>query len=124
MNKKIYISGPISGRPRDIYMAQFERAAELLKSYGYDPVNPTKFWVCRWRWLYRMLGYELTLLYDVWRLLQCHQIYKIPGWRESRGCNIESCFAFHFQIFPIGTKLRDTIDKKMAKFIEKQTTNV
>lgn len=117
--KKVYISGQISGLSREEYMARFARAEELLANEGFNVVNPTRFIVCRWPWLYQRLGYVGTLLYDLWRLSKCDVIYKIPGWKESRGANVESCWAFHYGIYLLPPKQRGIIDKKMGKFIDK-----
>ena len=126
--KKVYISGQISGLERDMYMARFAKAESLLRDGGYCVVNPTRVWVCRWERLWKLLAggtsehtaYRLTLLYDLWLLLRCDLIYKIPGWQESRGANIESCVAYHFKIWQLPTKQRERMDKLMAKMIEKQ----
>lgn len=114
--KKVYLSGRISGLPRKQYMAYFQKAEDLLTEEGFKVVNPTKFIMCRHLWLYRLLGYELTLLYDLWRMLHCDNIYKLPGWRDSRGAQIESCVAYHFKIWPVRQKILEAIDKKMAKY--------
>lgn len=95
-------------------------AEKLLKDAGYEVVNPTKFFICRHLWAYRMLGYVPTLLYDLWRLSRCDLIYKIPGWQQSKGANVESCWAWHFKIWQPATKYREQMDKKMAKLIVKQ----
>ena len=116
---RVYISGPISGLERVAYMAIFAKAEELLKALGYTVLNPTKLLPCRWPWLYKILGYRLTLLYDLWVMRTCHFIYKIPGWRESPGANIESCWAFHTGMWSLPKKAREDIDLKMAKFIYK-----
>lgn len=118
--KKVYISGKISGLERDVYLAHFAKAEELLKAQGYKVVNPTKMPPCRWPWLYKLMDYNLTLLYDIWLMMGCDHIYKIPGWRESPGSNIESCAAYHLNIWPLMRKERDKIDLKLAKaFSEK-----
>jgi hypothetical protein len=67
-----------------------------------------------------LLGYRLTLLYDLWHLSRCTHIYKMPGWQQSRGANIESCWAFHFKIWPTGKKSRENIDRQISKLIIKQ----
>lgn len=90
---KIYISGKISGLPREEYMRQFREAEENLKVNGYDVVNPTRFAVCKYEWLYKLVGYNLTLLYDLWRLSKCDAIWMLPGWMHSRGATIERTFA-------------------------------
>ena len=62
--KICYLSGKISGLGRETYLARFAHAEEILKREGFAVINPTKFAPCRWPWLYNILGYELTLLYD------------------------------------------------------------
>ena len=115
--QKVYISGPITGLKRSEYMLRFHKAEKLLRREGYWVVNPTKFAPCRYQWLYKLMGYRLTILYDLWRLMHCDLIYKMPGWKQSHGAQMESCVAFHSNIWPIPRPLRDKIDMKMAKFI-------
>ena len=115
MSKRVYISGQMSELPRKEYLARFAKAEELLKQEGYAVVNPARLLPSRWPWLYRLMGYRLTLLYDLWRLSHCDLIYKIPGWKESHGANIESCWAFHMGIYLLPLNMRDKIDKKVAK---------
>lgn len=122
--KRIYISGAMTdrntGKVTDENIMAFHKAEVLLREHGYHHiVNPAKVWACRWHWLYKIVGYRLTLLYDLWLLLRCGCIYKIPGWRNSRGANVESCMAYHFRIFTLPEKKRDAIDKKLAKAMEK-----
>ena len=108
-NARVYISGPMSGLEREHYLEIFKRAEQSLRSQGYTKVvNPIRVWACRWPWLYRIVGYRLTLLYDLWLLMRCDLIYKLPGWQQSRGANIESCVAYHFKIHPVP----DNITKK------------
>ena len=93
MKKKIYISGPISGFDREHYMRTFKEAEVFLQLDGLTPVNPTRFLPCRWPWLYKMMGYRLTLLYDLFFLMRCNGIYMIDGWKNSRGAQIEHMVA-------------------------------
>ena len=119
-NAKVYISGPMSGLDRELYLKMFRRAEQSLRSQGYHKiVNPIRVWACRWPWLYKIIGYRLTLLYDLWLLMQCDQIYKLPGWRDSKGANIESCVAYHFKIWPVPQSDIKKLDKKLAKLMEK-----
>ena len=120
MSKRVYISGQMSGLPREEYLARFAKAESLLRQEGFAVVNPARLLPSRWPWLYRLMGYRLTLLYDLWRLSHCDLIYKIPGWKESHGANIESCWAYHQNICLLYTKTREKIDKKMAKFIDRK----
>ena len=122
-NARVYISGPMSGLDRELYLKMFRRAEQSLRSQGYTRVvNPIRVWACRWSWLYRIVGYRLTLLYDLWLLMRCNQIYKLPGWRDSKGANIESCVAFHFKIWPVPDSQTKKLDKRLAKLVEKWNT--
>ena len=126
--EKVYISGPMSGLEREQYLELFRRAEQSLRSQGYRRiVNPIRVWVCRWPWLYRLMeravgrdtAYYSTLLYDLWLLRRCDLIYKLPGWRESKGANIESCVAYHFKIWSVPHDDTKKLDKRLAKLIEK-----
>ena len=118
--KRIYISGPMSGVPREQYLEMFRRAEQSLRAQGYTRiVNPIRVFACRLPWLYRIVGYRLTLLYDLWLLTRCDLIYKIPGWKESRGANIESCVAYHFKIWSVPFSQTKKLDKKLAKLKDK-----
>lgn len=88
---KIYISGPISGRPIKEAEEHFAKAfGSLLFDYHSPkhPVNPMKIkpflglknWYC----------YMIT---DVWALLKCDAIYMLKGWDQSRGARIEKRIA-------------------------------
>ena len=119
-NARVYISGPMSGVDRKVYLEMFKRAEQSLRSHGYSRiVNPIRVWACRWPWLYRLVGYRMTLLYDLWLLMRCDQIYKLPGWRDSKGANIESCVAYHFKIWPVPQADIKKLDKRLAKLMEK-----
>ena len=121
--ERVYISGPMSGLDRWLYMEMFRRAEQSLRSRGYHKiVNPIRVWVCRWPWLYKVIGYRLTLLYDLWLLMRCDQIYKLPGWQKSKGANIESCVAYHFKIWPVPKDVVKKIDKRLEKLIIKFET--
>lgn len=130
-NAKVYISGPMTdpktGRVTDENIMAFVRAYALLKKEKYQKiVSPTRVWVCKWPWMYRLLekifgktvAYKLVLLYDIILLMRCDMIYKIPGWKESRGAQIESCIAYHFNLWVLPTKQREKIDRKLAKAME------
>ena len=130
--QRVYISGPLTdvatGLPSMENCVAFQKAVTLLRKEGYvRQVNPTRVWVCRWPWLYRALSkitsertaYVLTLLYDIWLMLHCDLIYKIPGWRESRGAQIESCIAYHFKVWTLPLKTQERINKKLVKAMTK-----
>ena len=119
-NARVYISGPMSNLTREQYMEIFRRAEQSLRDQGYHRiVNPIHVWACRWPWLYRLIGYKLTLLYDLWLLSRCDLIYKMAGWKDSRGANIESCVAYWFKIWPVPQNDIRKLDKRLAKLQEK-----
>lgn len=112
----IYISGPISGVRREVFMERFAAAEKSLRSLGYvNIVNPTRLWVCRFPWLYKLLGYKLTLFIDLWLLTRCRLIYKMPDWRDSRGAQIESCVAYHFNTWTVNKQQREIVDDAVKK---------
>ena len=100
---RIYISGPISGRTREEYMRHFSEAEEYLRGEGMEPVNPTRFLLCKWYGLLeRIVGgetaYRTVLLYDLWQMLRCQGLYMLDGWKMSRGANIEHDVAEWFDL--------------------------
>lgn len=115
----VYISGKITGLPRATYLAHFAHAEQLLRREGYRVVNPTRFAVCRWQWLYRLIGYEKTLLYDLWRMTHCQRIFLIPGWQDSQGARIESFTAHVLGIYRLPHGKKDELEKEMKDLMEK-----
>ena len=95
---KVYISGPISGIDRAVYLENFAKAETKLKAKGYDVLNPTRLAPSRWLWIYKVLGYRLTLLYDLWHLLRCDGITMLSGWEQSKGARLEKATADIFKI--------------------------
>ena len=127
-NARVYISGPMSNLSREQYLELFKLAEQSLRSQGYHKiVNPIRVWACRWPWLWKILvsltsehtAYTLVLLYDLWLLSRCDLIYKMAGWRDSRGANIESCVAYWFKIWPVPQNDIRKLDKRLAKLQEK-----
>ena len=119
--QKVYISGRMSGLARKDYMAVFNKAEELIRARGYKVVNPARLPICRWPWLYRLLGYRIALLTDLYMLMRCDRIYKLPGWRESRGANIEGCTAYHFGVRLMPAEDYTAINAEIMKFMEQHT---
>lgn len=115
--ERVYICGRISSLPRKEYMEQFALAESILRRCGYTPVNPTRYMP---QCLYKIVGYKLTLLFDLWLLSRCDYIIKLPCWRQSRGANIESCWAFHFKVWPLPLRWREIIVNEVTKLIKHQ----
>ena len=89
MKKKVYISGPISGLKRQEYLCRFADVEGMLKRRGLVVVNPTRLAPCRWSWIYRLIGYRLTLAYDLWWLRRCQYIYMMWLSEKSLGSRLE-----------------------------------
>ena len=118
MKNRVYISGKITGLSRFYYMELFAHAEAILRKHGYKTINPTKFIFCRWQWLYKLMGYRLVLLIDLWVLDKfCNRIYLIPGCLyESVGSRIESSFAYNRGIRELPEDELRNIDEEMMAY--------
>ena len=96
--EKVYLSGAISGRDREEYLTQFADAEKHLRQLGYDVCNPTKALPCRFLWIYKLLGYKLTLIFDLWLLSRCDKICMLSGFENSKGAFLEKVAAETFGI--------------------------
>jgi hypothetical protein len=102
---RIYIAGPMTGKPEWNFPAFFE-AAEALKRAGYEPVNPAE-----------AFGGDTSRTHQEYmreacrQLATCQGILLLDGWRESKGATFECCIAhvlgmeFYEQSEPFGLKL-------------------
>lgn len=96
---KIYISGPMSGLHREVYLRKFREAEKELRGLGFRRiVNPINVWACRWPWLYRIIGYRLTLWYDIQLLKRCDAIYLLTNWELSKGACREFDVACNYDL--------------------------
>ena len=87
---KVYLSGRMSGLPENIWHARFYGAECGLARMGLRAVNPARSIIARHPLLYRILGYRLTLAYDLWLLSRCDAIYMVgTDWQQSRGARLE-----------------------------------
>ena len=91
---KIYISGPISGKP-DYNRPAFDEAKRQLADAGYDPVSPLDCSDPEWSW-------EECMKADIRTLLECEGVAYLQGWTYSRGSVIEIMLAMDLEI-PIKT---------------------
>lgn len=117
---RVYISGPISNLPRAAYLGRFNEAERLLKQKGYEVLNPTKLAPCRWLFVYNIIGYKLTLLYDMWHLMNCDQIFMLPDYFKSRGARTEYLVASALGIGKLPLGDRTEITNLIEEFIERE----
>ena len=89
---KIYISGPISGRPLGVAINHFMLAEAKLQAQGYRTCNPLKMRFCVW--LAQHGHYRLCLLLQLlWMWWTCSCIYLLTDWHTSDGARLERSFA-------------------------------
>ena len=87
---RVYLSGRISNIPQVIWRWRFSIVKETLEERGWTVINPADTVIARWPWLYRIVGYRLTLWYDLWLLKRCTHIYMVGNdWHLSRGARLE-----------------------------------
>lgn len=84
---KIYISGPITGHPREKVERAFAEAEAVIRRGGYDPVNPLD------NGLPSSAPWAQHMGRDIEILLGCNGIYMLVGWDKSKGARIEKSVA-------------------------------
>ena len=118
--RRIYLSGPMTGiEPRE-YRRRFHEAEAILRRHGYGCINPCRVWACRFHWIYRAmewalgkrLAYAAVLCYDLLLLItRADGIAMLPGWRASRGAQIENYVARHFPMMGISKAAAEEIER-------------
>lgn len=94
---RVYIAGPMTGRP-DLNYPAFHAEAASLRAAGYVVVNPAENQepACKsWEGYMRMA---------VAQLVTCDVICLLPGWADSRGAMIERRLAqdLRMKVMPAG----------------------
>lgn len=92
---RVYISGPITGRP-DENRAAFTEAADRLRALGHEPVNPHDIdpshdGPCRPGYAPGADGHTSAchMRADLRALLDCDAVTLLGGWATSRGASVE-----------------------------------
>lgn len=83
IDKKIYISGPMTGIHGLNYKA-FSKAENMLKLKYKTVVNPHKIHRSQ-----TSLTWEEFMMADITALIECDYIYLLPGFQDSRGSKLE-----------------------------------
>ena len=101
MKIKVYLSGRMSGLEPVCWWNKF-RHAKIKLTAKYDDievVNPAETIIARNPWLYRIVGYRLTMRYDLRLLRKCDHIYMVwKDWHLSRGARLERLKAREWNI--------------------------
>ena len=89
MNRKVYLSGPISDTPN--HRENFAAAEWLLS--GQEVVNPLSVKACESGECEPKRGlehsWECFLKHDILAMLECRSIFMLPGWERSHGARLE-----------------------------------
>lgn len=79
----VYIAGPMSGIPLHNYPTFYDKAREL-RAQGHTVINPAELHGTDtshdWDWYLRR---------DLHQLVKCNRVVLLPGWRGSRGAQLE-----------------------------------
>lgn len=110
--------------PEEVAVA-FGAADRILRAHGYKTINPARVWAARFPWLYRIVGYRLTLLYDLALLIfRADRIAYLPCWTGSRGARLENVAAAEFGvrgvIYIVQTEIYEEVPAIVAKHIKKK----
>lgn len=81
--KRIYISGPISGKDYDERKAAFSAVKKSLEAKGYEAISPME------NGLNKYASTHLHMHRDIELLMSCDAIYMMEGWLHSKGCKLE-----------------------------------
>ncbi|MDR0755142.1 MAG: DUF4406 domain-containing protein [Prevotellaceae bacterium] len=111
--KKVYISGKITGLPRDEVIAKFSTAKEDLKKQGYEVISPVE------NGLPCNASYESHIILDIVLLIGCDAIYMLSDWEYSEGATLEHNIAektgkeIIYQDTPVFMELKKAIKQVM-----------
>ena len=92
MQKKIYISGKISGLPIDEAKAKFAAHAIRVAQTGHIAVNP--FDIAP----ENGMPWEHYMKKDIAAMVECDEVHLLPCWQESKGAVIERDIALKLNI--------------------------
>lgn len=83
---RLYIAGPMSGRP-DLNFPAFEAAAEKLRAAGFEVASPAEFIPDQ------STPWAECMRRDIPELLRCDAVALLPEWQLSRGALLEAHIA-------------------------------
>lgn len=89
---RVYLSGKITGLPREEYTRNFARAEQHYRTAGFEVVNPVKIGEALLQ-LNPDASYEDFMLRDLEALQSCTCIAMIAGWEDSPGAQREKAEA-------------------------------
>ena len=81
--ERVYISGAVTGKPRQKTRRKFGQAERYIKALGYCPVNPLK------NGLPKSATWEQHMEIDFALLAMSERVLMLPDWEDSRGARRE-----------------------------------
>ncbi|SDX13948.1 protein of unknown function [Variovorax sp. YR634] len=84
--KRIYIAGPMTGKP-ELNFPLFHREAARLRAEGFEVANPTEINPDP------TAGWVACMRADIKELVDCDAILMLPGWEWSEGASTEHYIA-------------------------------
>lgn len=87
---KVYISGKITGLPKEEYMYNFNQAERFLKKRGYSVINPARV---NGELPEDTTTYEEYMEVSLKLLSFCDAIFMLSDWTDSNGATIEWNYA-------------------------------
>jgi hypothetical protein len=92
--RKVYVSGKITGLPKEEVQRQFNAAVEQLTIDGVQiAVNPVALVEIWEDVLHLNLSYKQIMVRLIDHLAECDAIYMLRGWATSPGAKAELAFA-------------------------------
>lgn len=96
----VYVSGPMTGI-ENLNFPAFNAAAERLRSAGFVVVNPAELNPDAEA---KGLTWNQCMRVDIRALMECEYVFMLPGWRASRGANLEHHIAQSLGMGLLGAK--------------------
>ena len=93
---KVYISGPITGRPKNEYLRHFTRAEVAIEAAGHRAINPAKI---NSFFPEDCMSHEEYMKVSISALSICEAIFMLEGWEHSKGCIEEFNYAANHKKF-------------------------
>lgn len=79
---RIYLSGPMTGKP-DLNFPAFNAEAARMRALGFVVVNPAEVNPDA------SMPWDLCMRADIKALCDCDTLALLPGWMESKGAHLE-----------------------------------
>lgn len=101
---RLYISGPMTGI-HDLNYPAFQAAAERLPGQGVTVISPHEIvphGAAPWSWQQHMRA-------DLAALLTCDVVVLLPGWKHSRGAQLEKTVAEAIGLKVVDYELTETL---------------